>query len=102
MSSRRPSDVRPSEKLVREVRILNRFGIHARPAALFVKTAGKFACEVTVQKDETSVSGKSIMGLLTIEAHQGTVLRLLAEGPEAARALDALQELVEKKKFNEE
>lgn len=100
--------IRPPEQnvapgdVVREMTILNRYGIHARPAALFVKTASRFACEIKVEKDGTVVSAKSIMGLLTIEGSQGSVLKVTASGPDAGAALDALQELVEKKKFYED
>ena len=92
------ADARP---LVRNLTIVNRFGIHARPAALFVKTAGQFSADILVEKDGTAVSGKSIMGLLTIEGSQGTVLRVSASGDDAEKALDALEELV-KQKFYED
>ncbi|MBN1269025.1 MAG: HPr family phosphocarrier protein [Kiritimatiellae bacterium] len=84
---------------MREYEIRNKFGIHARPAALFVKTAAKYRSEITVEKDGMKVSGKSIMGLLTIEGYQGAVLRVTATGPDAREALEALGELVEKKFF---
>jgi len=86
---------------VREVKILNRFGIHARPAALFVKTAGQFVCDITVEKGGSVVSGKSIMGLLTIEGSKGSVLKLTASGADAAEALEALVDLVERKFFED-
>lgn len=85
----------------REVTILNNFGIHARPAAMFVKTAGRFQCDIRVEKDGMTVNGKSIMGLLTLEGHQGAVIRITADGPDCEEALNALQELVESK-FNED
>lgn len=87
--------------LVREVKIANRFGIHARPAALFVKTAGQFASDITVQKGGSVVSGKSIMGLLTIEGSKGSVLKLTATGVDAEEALAALVDLVERKFFED-
>ncbi len=87
--------------LVREVKILNRFGIHARPAALFVKTAGQFSCDITVEKGGSVVSGKSIMGLLTIEGSKGSVLKLTATGADAVEALEALVDLVERKFFED-
>jgi phosphocarrier protein len=90
-----------SERVAREFRVLNRLGMHARPAALFVQTASRFASEITVEKDGVSVSGKSIMGLLTIEGHHGAVLRVVAEGRDAVEALAALATLIEKK-FHEE
>jgi len=87
--------------LMREVKIINRFGIHARPAALFVKTAGQFVADITVEKGGSIVSGKSIMGLLTIEGSKGSVLKLTASGPDAQEALDALVDLVERKFFED-
>ena len=91
----------PGGALVREVTILNKFGIHARPAALFVKTASRFAAEVQVDNAGVTVSAKSIMGLLTLEGYQGVVLRLTATGPDAQQALDALADLVDRKFFEE-
>lgn len=85
----------------REMKILNQFGIHARPAALFVKTAGKFDAEITIEKDGSKVSGKSIMGLLTLEGHQGAKLRVHANGHDADKALAALQELVDNKFYED-
>jgi len=86
---------------VRDVKIVNRFGIHARPAALFVKTAGRFSSDITVEKDGSVVSGKSIMGLLTIEGSKGSVLKLMAIGVDAIEALEALVDLVERKFFED-
>ncbi len=99
-AAKRPAVV-PSGALVREVTILNKFGIHARPAALFVKTASRFVSEIQVENNGVVVSAKSIMGLLTIEGYQGVVLRLIAVGPDAAAALDALVELVQNKFFED-
>ncbi len=87
--------------LVRDMEILNKFGIHARPAALFVKTAGQFDCEITVENNGTSVSGKSIMGLLTLESPKGTVLRVAAKGADAKEALAALGQLVASKFYED-
>ena len=86
---------------VREFKILNKFGIHARPAALFVKTVSKFQSEVTVERDNLVASGKSIMGLLTLEGYQGAVLKITATGPDCEQVLDAIGELVAKK-FHED
>jgi phosphocarrier protein len=85
----------------REMAILNQYGIHARPAAMFVKTASKYEAEVTVEKDNVRVSGKSIMGLMTMEASCGTKIRITAEGADADQALDELQKLVEHKFYEE-
>jgi len=87
--------------LVREVRILNKLGLHARPAALFVKSASRFVSDITIAKGGNEVSGKSIMGLMTIEAAMGSVLRITAEGPDAEDALAELQKLIENKFFED-
>jgi len=81
-------------RLVRDVQIVNRAGMHARPAAEFVKTAGRFTADITVEKDGLEVNGKSIMGVLMLAAEQGSSLRLSATGDDAAEALDALDDLV--------
>lgn len=75
--------------------INNEYGLHARPAALFVKCASGFDCEVTVEKDGFTVSGKSIMGLLTLEGHQGSTLVIETSGSQAAEAMAALAALIE-------
>ena len=78
----------------REVEIVNRAGMHARPAAEFVKTAGRFAADIRVEKDGLEVNGKSIMGVLMLAAERGSRLRLSASGRDAEAALDALANLV--------
>lgn len=87
--------------LVRDFKIINVHGIHARPAAKFVKTASRFGCEITVEKSGMKVSGKSIMGLLTLEGHHGSTIRVIARGNDAEAALKAIGELIERK-FDEE
>lgn len=88
-------------ELSRDLKIVNQYGIHARPAALFVKTASRFDADVFVEKDANRVSGKSIMGLMTLEASLGTTLKVSAEGPDAEQVLDELEALVTGK-FDEE
>lgn len=83
-----------SERLIREVEVVNRAGMHARPAAEFVKIAGRFKSAITVEKDGLEVNGKSIMGVLMLAAEQGSLLRVAATGEDAADALDALTDLV--------
>ena len=83
-----------AETLSREFTLLNKYGMHVRPAGLFAKTASRYQSEITVEKDGVSVSGKSIMALMTLEAVHGTVLRVTAVGEDAAAALDELGELV--------
>ena len=87
--------------MTRDLTIMNRFGIHARPAALFVKTANNFQSEIMVEKDGLKVSGKSIIGLLTLEGYQGAAIRITALGADAAEALLALEDLVQKKFFED-
>jgi len=87
--------------VTREFEILNQYGIHARPAALFVKAASRYDADIMVEKEGNAVSGKSIMGLMTLEASRGSRLRLTAEGPDAEELLDELQGLIESK-FDEE
>ncbi|MCH7563130.1 MAG: HPr family phosphocarrier protein [Gemmatimonadetes bacterium] len=80
----------------RTVQIVNRMGFHARPAAEFVKLAGRFRSEIWVKKDDLDVNGKSIMGVLMLAAEQGTRLVIRAEGTDAEEALDALASLVDR------
>lgn len=88
--------------LTREFKIHNQYGIHARPAALFVKTASRFDADITVEKDGNSVSGKSIMGLMTLEAGRGAVLRITIFGDDSEEAMDHLEELIVHRKFDED
>ena len=83
------------------VQIVNRAGLHARPASEFVKLAGKFACEVRLEKDGFEVNGKSIMGVLMLAAERGTELVIRATGEDASEALEALAGLV-RRGFEEE
>lgn len=87
--------------LTREVRVENRYGMHARPAAMIVETAKRFDSEIEIDAKGNAVSAKSIMGLLTLAAAHGAVLTLRAKGPDAAEALDALQSMFASK-FEEE
>lgn len=79
----------------------NRYGIHARPAALLVKTASTFRSDVMLEKDGIEVSAKSIMGLLTMEGHHGAKIRVSARGPDADTAVAAMAELFEKKFYED-
>jgi phosphocarrier protein HPr len=85
----------------RLVRICNQKGLHARAAARFVKTACQFDAEIWVRKNGTSVSGRSIMGLMMLAAASGTEVELTATGPQAAPAVAALASLIECK-FDED
>lgn len=73
--------------------IMNRLGLHARPAALFVQEAGKFKSQIHVVKDGLQVNGKSVMGLMLLAAERGSRLTIKADGPDEARALEALEKL---------
>ena len=85
----------------RIVTIRNRAGMHARPAALLVKTAGAFLCQIFIEKDGERVNGKSIMGVITLGATYNSQLKVVADGPDEAQALDALERLFENR-FEEE
>ncbi|MGB6222206.1 HPr family phosphocarrier protein [Haloferula sp.] len=81
----------------RELTIQNKLGIHARPAAQFVKTASKFSSEIRVEKDGEEVDGKSIMGLMMLAAGNGSVIIVAAEGEDEEAALAALADLIDRK-----
>jgi len=85
----------------RTVTIRNRAGMHARPAALLVKTASSFASQISIEKDSERVNGKSIMGVITLGATFNTPLKIIAEGPDEAEAVDAIQKLFDSR-FEEE
>ncbi|MFC4990672.1 HPr family phosphocarrier protein [Rubritalea tangerina] len=77
-----------------EFTITNKLGIHARPAAQFVKTANGFDAEITVEKDGEEVDGKSIMGLMMLAAGHGSVLTITTEGNDADESLKAIGDLI--------
>ena len=79
----------------REVQVVNALGLHARPAAAFVKVAARFSAEIQVSKDGDPVNAKSILGVMTLAAEQGSMLTIRADGPDAGDAVDALVTLVE-------
>jgi phosphocarrier protein len=74
----------------RDVKIINKLGIHARPAAEIVKTAGKFKSDITIVRDDLEVNAKSIMGVMMLAAENGATIALRAIGDDAEAALDAL------------
>lgn len=88
-------------ELSREVAIRNKYGLHARPAAEFVKLANRFSSEIWVSREDLVVSGKSIMGVMMLAAEYGSVISVRAVGSDAEAALDALAELVHSR-FGEE
>jgi phosphocarrier protein len=92
----------PDEKfLIKELVIINKLGIHARPAALFVKTANRFVAEIFVEKDGEKINGKSIMGLMMLAAGPGSKLILYVRGADAEQAIAELEALVQRK-FDED
>ena len=88
-------------KVTKELVVINKLGIHARPAAMFVKIANRFLCDVFVEKDGERVNGKSIMGLMMLAAGFGSKITILAEGNDASHAVNAIESLIERK-FGEE
>ena len=98
MSAKKAND---AEFLSKELVVQNKSGIHARPAALFVKTANRFGSDIFVEKDGEKINGKSIMGLMMLAAGPGSKVTLHAKGADADAAIAELEELV-KRKFDEE
>jgi len=90
----RRSAVSRGDKVEKDVTIVNRLGMHARPAAMFVRIASRFKCEVWVEKEGEQVNGKSIMGLMMLAAGQGSKLRIRCEGADADKAMEELEQLI--------
>lgn len=80
--------------ITKTITVLNRLGIHARPAAQFVRVASRFQADVTVEKDEERVDGKSIMGLMMLAVGCGVEITVSAEGADEAEAVAAIEELI--------
>jgi phosphocarrier protein len=78
----------------RSVQIVNKHGLHARPAAEMVKAASRFKSDITICRDDLEVNGKSIMGVMMLAAEFGATITLRASGPDADDAIDALAGLV--------
>src|ERR1700747_2397025 len=83
-----------AQKVKKDMPIINRLGLHARPAAMFVRIASRYRSEIWVAKAGEEVNGKSIMGLMMLAAGQGSKLRIRCEGPDAEKALEELEELI--------
>ena len=81
----------------REFTLINKYGLHVRPAGLFAKIASRYDADVQVEKDGNTVSGKSIMALMTLEAVNGSVLKVTADGPQSKEVLDDLEGLIGRK-----
>ena len=78
----------------RTVEIVNKNGLHARPAAEIVKLSSKFKCDITIVRDDLEVNGKSIMGVMMLAAEYGSNLLVRANGPDAEQAVNAIADLV--------
>ena len=99
MSAKKPPD--DDGNFSKELTVVNKLGIHARPAAMFVKTANRFACDIFVEKDGEKVNGKSIMGLMMLAAGPGSKLTVHAEGKGGDAAIAEI-ELLLQRKFDED
>jgi phosphocarrier protein len=99
MSAKKIAD--SSSIMTKDFLVCNKLGIHARPAAMFVKTANRFLCDIFVEKDGEKVNGKSIMGLMMLAAGPGSKVTVHAQGQDASQALAELETLI-KRKFDEE
>ena len=78
----------------KELVVKNEQGLHARPAALFVQIANKYESEVKVRKGKDEVNGKSIMGLMTLAAEKGSLIKLIVDGPDAKDAIRELELII--------
>jgi phosphocarrier protein len=93
-----PTEATPSSQaVVKELVVLNKLGIHARPAAMIVRITNKFKSEVFVEKDEEQVNGKSIMGLMMLAAGNGSKVKFIVTGDDAQQMLAELEQLFARK-----
>ena len=88
-------------KVVRKLEIKNKLGVHARAAALLVQMVNRFSAQVTLSKDGQTTDGRSIMGVLTLAATQGSKIQVEATGDDAERAVRAIERLIDSR-FNED
>jgi phosphocarrier protein HPr len=79
----------------REAKIVNKYGLHARPAMQFVETANRYSCKIEVSNDSLVVDAKSIMSVMRLAATKGTVLKIVADGEDGEPAVESLVKLVE-------
>lgn len=89
------------QELSREITIINKLGIHARPAAMIVKLANQFKSDIFIEKDNERINGKSIMGIMMLAAGKGSKIKVYAKGVDAALVLEQFEKLF-KSKFGEE
>lgn len=92
---------RAGGRVARRLEIKNRNGLHARAAGMIIEALKPLQCDVTVAKDDQTVNGKSILGLMMLAAAPGSVIEVTADGPDAQAAVDAIAALVEAR-FNED
>lgn len=97
----RKSGANTGQKVEKEITVINRLGLHARPAAMFVRIASRFRSEIWVEKEGELINGKSIMGLMMLAAGQGSKLLIRCEGPDAEKALQEIEDLINRR-FNED
>src|ERR1044071_3112935 len=90
-----------AQKIEKEITIINRLGLGARPAAMFVRIASRFRSEISVEREGERINGKSIMGLMMLAAGSGSKLHIRCEGPDADKAMEELEALI-KAGFHEE
>ena len=90
-----------SRKVERHIKIVNQLGLHARPASMMAKLTSSFKSDIFIRKDAEEVNGKSIMGIMTLAAGKDAVLKFTAIGPDAEKAMDAIEKLIESK-FDED
>lgn len=81
--------------ITREITVTNRAGLHTRPASMIVRTAAKFQSDFFIQKDGYEINGKSIIGVMTLAAEQGSTLTLVFEGEDEDEAAVAMVQLFE-------
>ena len=97
----RRTDTAAKTSSTKDLTVLNRLGLHARPSAQFVKTCSRFKCDVWVEKDGEQVNGKSIMGLMMLAAGLGSKLKITCEGSDADKAVMEIEALI-LRKFDED
>jgi phosphocarrier protein HPr len=99
--NRRSAGAARGQKIEKEITIINRLGLHARPAAMFVRIASRYRSEIWVEKEGEQINGKSIMGLMMLAAGQGSKLLIRCDGPDADKAMEEIEDLIQRK-FNED
>jgi len=87
--------------ITEKVKIQNKLGLHARPAALLVQTASKYSAKIELETDEIKVNGKSIMGVMMLAAAYGSLITIIADGDDAEESVASIKLLIESK-FDEE